>query len=205
MVALMVENFKKRPFDLTDFKLEEDKQVQTERVSLNAQLAKLLAAQTSLGSISHTAAFIPANQFHLGTYKEEASADFPGPSDAEELPRNPSLQSATLPTTAPDAPDAEAEHITPNSPHSGSSSSSQAGDSAASTAASTAASSTPLPVTVLADSSSDTSSGEPAAPALDLHEAVAESSSAGSAAEVEAHPESFSSTSSSTSDDFVEV
>ena len=95
MVALMVENFKNRPFDLTDFKLEEDEHFQTERASLNAQLAKLLAAQQSLANISRTAAFIPANKFHLGTYKEAASANVPNPSDAEELPIKPSLHSAT--------------------------------------------------------------------------------------------------------------
>ena len=190
VVSLVVQLFKDQPFDVSGLTLEEDKQVQTKRAKLNAQLAKILAAQKSLDNISHTAAFIPANQFHLGTYKEAASANFLDTSDAELL-ISPSLHSAALPI--PDAPDAEAEHHTPNSPHSGSSSSSvssssQAGDSAASTAA-----------------SNNTSSSEPAAPALDLIEVVAEFSSAGSAAEVEAHPESVSPTSSSTSDDFVEV
>ena len=210
VVSSVIQVFRRLSSDVpAGLTLEEDEQFQTERASLDAQLAMLLAAQESLDSISYTAAFIPANKFHLGTYKEAASADFLEPSDAEELVPNPSLHSAALPT--PDAPKAEAEYNTPNSPHSGSSSnssSSQAGDSAASTAASTAASSkssTPLPITVLADSFSDTSSSEPAAPALDLNDAVAESSSAGSAAEVETHPESVSPTSSSTSDDVVEV
>jgi len=207
MVSSAVQVFKSRPFDVSGLTLEEDQQVQTKRAKLNAQLAKLVAAQKSLDNISRTAAFIPANQFHLGTYKEEGSAELLDPSDVEKLLLKPKLNTAALPS--PDASNAEAEYITPNSPHSdSSSSSSQAGDSAASIAASTAASSktsTPLPVTVLADNSSDTSSSEPAAPALDLNEAVAESSSAGSAAEVEAHPESVSPTSSSTSDDFVEV
>ncbi len=203
MVSLVVQLFKDRPFDVSGLTLEEDEQVQTERSKLNAQLATLRAAQKSLDNISHTAALIPGNKFHLGTYKQAASADLLDPIDAEELLISPSLPNATLPT--PDAPDAEAEYNTPNSPHSGSSSSSsQAGDSAASTAASSKAN-TSLPITVLADDSSDTSSSESAAPALDLSEAVAESSSAGSAAEVDAHPESVSPTSSSTSDDFVEV
>lgn len=87
VVSLLVQVFKECPFDVSGLTLEEDKQVQTERARLNAQLAKLLAARKSLEHISHTAAFIPANKFHLGKYKEptEASADFPKPSDAEEL------------------------------------------------------------------------------------------------------------------------
>lgn len=154
-------------------------------------------AQKSLDNISHTAALIPAIKFRFGTYKQAASDASLDPSDAEVHLTNPSLHSAALPT--PDAPDDETDYTTPNSPQSGSSSSSssrQAGDSAASTAASRKAS-TPLPVADLADRSSDTSSSEPVAPALDLNEAVAESSSAGSAAEMEAHPESVSPTSSS--------
>ena len=107
--------------------------------------------------------------------------------------------------STPDPPNAEAEHNIPdNSLSNSSSGSSQADDLAPPTAASSKAS-TPLPVTILADDPSDTSFSEPAAPALDLNEAVAKSSSAGSAAEVEAHPENVSPTSSSTSDDFVEV
>lgn len=207
MVALMIEKFKKRPFDLSGFKLEEDKQVQTERTKLNDRLAKLLAAQQSLDNVSHTAAFIPANQFQLGTYQESIPAAVPDLADADELLTKPGVRSTALPPS--DKPHAPVEYsASEGSQSSNSSSSSQAGDSAASTAASTAASSkssTPLPITVLADSFSDTSSSEPAAPALDLNDAVAESSSAGSAAEVETHPESVSPTSSSTSDDFVEV
>jgi len=203
MVALMIEKFKKRPFDLSGFKLEEDKQVQTERTKLNDRLAKLLAAQQSLDNVSHTAAFIPANQFQLGTYQESIPAAVPDLADADELLTKPGVRSTALPPS--DKPHAPVEYsASEGSQSSNSSSSSQAGDSAASTAASSKAN-TPLPVTDLADNSSDTSPSEPAAPALDLNEAVAKSSSAGSAAEVEAHPESVSPTSSSTSDDFVQV
>ena len=108
MVALMIEKFKKRPFDLSGFKLEEDKQVQTERTKLNDRLAKLLAAQQSLDNVSHTAAFIPANQFQLGTYQESIPAAVPDLADADELLTKPGVRSTALPPS--DKPHAPVEY-----------------------------------------------------------------------------------------------
>lgn len=84
IVSLVVQLFKYHSFNVSGLTLEEDEQVQTERARLNAQLATLVAAHKSLLNISHTAAFIPANKFHLGTYKQAASVDVPDSSVAEE-------------------------------------------------------------------------------------------------------------------------